>query len=230
MSKKRGSGASLFSRIFTFALGLVLLPLVLVGFYSFLRTLARVREWDNSILFFLGGIILFFILDKLTPLKRVYILSHELSHALFSVSFGGKVQELKVKKNKGWVKLTLQNFLVKLAPYFFPLISFFISLIYFLLLVISAQFRRFYPIYILLLGFSLTIHFWGNWQAIRLGQSDIEKTGKFFSFIFISGANLLALLFFLKLIFWKNLSLTFFLKDFIFHLQKLLAYVTMFKI
>ena len=59
----------------------------------------------------------FFILPQAF---RTYVLGHELTHALWGMLMGAKIGKMKVGKEGGYVELSKSNFLVSLAPYFFP--------------------------------------------------------------------------------------------------------------
>ena len=69
----------------------------------------------------LSGLIVFLAVWKLLPdLTRIYVLGHELTHALWGLAFGAKVSNLKVRSTGGSVTLTKSNVWITLAPYFFP--------------------------------------------------------------------------------------------------------------
>ena len=68
-----------------------------------------------------GALVFILIYIFLPEPKWMYVLGHELTHALWSWPFGGKLKKIKVKSSGGHVLITKSNFLVSLAPYFFPL-------------------------------------------------------------------------------------------------------------
>jgi hypothetical protein len=51
----------------------------------------------------------------------IYVFGHELTHALWTWLFLGKVKRFKAAAKGGHVVVTKNNFLIVLAPYFFPL-------------------------------------------------------------------------------------------------------------
>src|SRR6266699_1585458 len=51
----------------------------------------------------------------------VYVFGHELTHALWTWLFGGRVKKFKATSEGGHVVVTKNNFVIVLAPYFFPL-------------------------------------------------------------------------------------------------------------
>jgi hypothetical protein len=60
----------------------------------------------------------FFLLPK--PMW-IYVFGHELTHALWTWLFGGQVKKMKVTSKGGHVVISKTNFVIALAPYFFPL-------------------------------------------------------------------------------------------------------------
>src|SRR5258706_1741260 len=50
----------------------------------------------------------------------VYVFGHELTHALWTWLFGGRVRKFKASSEGGEVVISKNNFLITLAPYFFP--------------------------------------------------------------------------------------------------------------
>src|SRR5512139_3795490 len=67
---------------------------------------------------FLGYLVIHFLFRK--PILT-YVVGHELTHALFAVLFGGSVKSFKASERGGQVEITKSNFIITLAPYFFPL-------------------------------------------------------------------------------------------------------------
>jgi hypothetical protein len=84
----------------------------------------------------------------------------------------------------GHVKLSGGNFLITLAPYFFPTIS------YFLLPVAFFIPNRSMPVYLMILGASVAFHLVSTWRDLHWEQSDLHNAGIVFSLIFLPVANL----------------------------------------
>src|SRR5512139_283107 len=59
-----------------------------------------------------------------------YVFGHELTHAFFAVLFGGSVKSFQASERGGRVTITKSNFIITLAPYFFPLYTFIALLLY----------------------------------------------------------------------------------------------------
>ena len=62
-------------------------------------------------------VVIFLLLPK--PMW-IYVFGHELTHALWTWLFGGQVKKMKVSSDGGHVVVSKTNFLIALAPYFFP--------------------------------------------------------------------------------------------------------------
>ena len=62
-------------------------------------------------------IVIFLMLPK--PMW-LYVLGHEFTHALWTWLFGGQVKKMKVTAKGGHVLISKTNFVIALAPYFFP--------------------------------------------------------------------------------------------------------------
>ena len=171
-------------RIFKFLIALFLIPLCL-GTIAGLMSQVFSLGGSHYLVYFLAGFLAYLILQTLffTPF-RTYILGHELTHALWSLAFGGKVKKLKVSKNKGEVQLTKVNFLITLAPYFFPFYTFLILGTYY-----SINFfysiDRLFPLLIFLIGFSWSFHLALCFYSLKEGQPDLQRGGVFFSLVII---------------------------------------------
>jgi hypothetical protein len=63
-------------------------------------------------------VVIFLLLPK--PMW-IYVFGHELTHALWTWLFGGQVKKMKVSSAGGHVVVSKTNFVIALAPYFFPL-------------------------------------------------------------------------------------------------------------
>ena len=61
---------------------------------------------------------------------RVYVFGHELTHAIWVWAMNGRVEQIKVRRDSGHIITDTNNFLVALAPYFYPLYSIVVIAIY----------------------------------------------------------------------------------------------------
>jgi hypothetical protein len=119
------------------------------------------------------------------------MLEHELTHAFFALIFFKKIHTISASRQKGGkISIERGNFVIALAPYFFPLITILCGIIKLLL----------HPKYMLLfnflIGFSYIFHILNMISNIHLKQTDIQHSGILFSISFILFLNI----FFLGLI------------------------------
>jgi hypothetical protein len=124
----------------------------------------------------------------------VYVFGHELTHALWAWLFGGRVKKFKTSSRGGHVVVTKSNFLIALAPYFFP--------IYVFLIVVAFaaghwlwNWRAYTVWFHLLLGATYAFHLTLTWHILRHQQSDITEQGYIFSAVVIFLGNSAVLLF-----------------------------------
>jgi hypothetical protein len=116
----------------------------------------------------------------------MHVMAHELTHALMALPFGGKTKELKVSKEGGRVLISKSNFLISLAPYFFPLYALFFALIY---LIARDEFRF---IAAFLTGAALSFHIALTLFSLKSNQSDFHADSDFvFSIIFVYFMNII---------------------------------------
>jgi len=114
----------------------------------------------------------------------LYVMGHELTHALAAVLQGGKADDLRVSTKGGMVKVNRSNFIVNLAPYFFPIYTVAACIIW----AIAAD--RFQPALAALVGFSLAFHFALTLYSLKQHQSDISEVGWLFAIPLIVALNL----------------------------------------
>jgi hypothetical protein len=184
------------------AISLLLWPLALCMAWALAIT-ARDLPWKEPRLWsFSGGMALYSLIQIFfwRPLF-IYVMGHELTHALAAVLHGGQADDLRVSTKGGMVKVNVSNFLVNLAPYFFPIYTFILLLVYWI-----ADPK--YQIYLIfLLGVSLAFHLALTYYSLRQHQSDITEVGWLFAIPFIAVINLIIIVFLLHVIVPESVSL-----------------------
>jgi len=130
---------------------------------------------------------LFFIFR---PPISFYVIGHELSHALFAWMQGVKVLSFKIHAGGGQIEVERTNWLITLAPYFFPIYSLIILLAY-LVVTEVAEIEGLTRFWMLMLGISWAFHITFTGQMLTMRQSDIEREGWFFAGTVIILFNLL---------------------------------------
>ncbi|MFC1452821.1 hypothetical protein ACFLSJ_05690 [Verrucomicrobiota bacterium] len=198
-----GSGVALpragqvFWRLGRFVAGLLMIP-VCVGVSGAVADLAgSVPAGGQAVpasAWALGGgyllwLIVFFSMPR--PV-RTYVLAHELTHALWGALMGAKVIRMSVTKERGSVTLSKSNFLITLAPYFFPLYTVLVILAYYLLAVFVPV-ERYAPVWLGLVGFTWGFHFTFTVTTLFQKQTDIRESGHLFSYTIIYLFNVLGI-------------------------------------
>lgn len=166
---------------------LVLCPFLGYGLGLSFYDLLSASDLDGGIFYFTGGFLIFWIFWLVARRRLVFVctLEHEITHLLFGLLFLKLPRGFRVTlRDGGHVRLKGSNFLIYLAPYFFPTISFALVI---LILLVPFE-RRSVPY--ALLGASAAFHLASTWADLRPGQSDLRKAGLIFSLFFLPAANL----------------------------------------
>ncbi len=142
----------------------------------------------------LGGILVFISCWMFLPRPiQTYVLGHELTHALWGLFFGAKPTRVRVSESGGSVNLSKSNFLITLAPYFFPFYTF-VVVILALLVFIFVRPLPFLPAWMFLVGFTWAFHVLFTVETLTQRQPDVTAYGRVFSWTFIYWTNLLLVL------------------------------------
>ena len=140
----------------------------------------------------LGGAACWIVIFLLLPKPMwIYVFGHELTHALWTWLFGGEVKKMKVTSAGGHVVISKTNFLITLAPYFFPL--------YVVLVIGGFALGRWlwgWPLvyFHLLVGAAYAFHVTLTVHVLQTSQSDITSQGYLFSAVVIFLGNVCVLL------------------------------------
>lgn len=180
---------------------LILCPFLAYGFGIAIYEVIKNSETPKHFYAFAIGFVAFLVFWSFFKklLQVICTFEHEITHLLFGLLFFKMPKGFKVTlREGGHVKLTGSNFLIYLAPYFFPTVSY-------LLLPIAFFIPTDYlPIFYGILGASLAFHLVSTWAELHLKQTDLQKSGVFFSFAFLPVANLIFYGALLVLIFGKT--------------------------
>jgi len=137
-----------------------------------------------------GGFLVFLAIWIFTPAPvRLYVLGHELTHALWGLAFGARPSNLKVGLKGGSVSLTKSNVWITLAPYFFP---FWTAVVGIVALVVRC-FSSPLPIpgaWLFAVGFTWCFHVCFTLRALFQAQPDIQEYGHLFSYVLIWTINI----------------------------------------
>ena len=175
-------------------LALLLLPFCVGSVMALWQVIIRSGNTQTIWLTTLIGAISWIIIYIFIPEPRwMYVLGHELTHALWSLPFGGKLKKIKVSSRGGHVAITKSNFLVSLAPYFFPLYVVIVIIIFY----IGNFFWNWNP-YVLcfyfFIGIAYAFHVTLTFKILKIKQPDIVDEGYIFSTVIIFLGNIIVLL------------------------------------
>lgn len=185
-------------RLLKFIIGLLLLPLCLAATRSIFiicQGLSSSSFGNNPASFFglIIGICFWLVLYFSMPRPAwSYVLGHELTHAFWAWLFGAKVSHVKVSSKGGSVNVSHSNFIITLAPYFFPIYTILVLIIYQLVVLFYDQ-RTYEPLWLGCVGLTWAFHVTFTLSMLKTHQPDIAEHGKLFSFSFIYLMNLLVL-------------------------------------
>ena len=177
-------------RFFCFLLAIALLPCVWGVSRAFvdvflLIPVASGALFSAEMLSAMGGLVAFLVVWVAMPAPvRLYVLGHELTHAVWGLAFGAKVSNLKVGVSGGSVSLSKSNVWITLAPYFFPFWT--------ILVVAAALVARCFVsplpwpcVGLFAVGFTWCFHVCFTIRSLMQVQPDVQEYGHLFSYVLI---------------------------------------------
>ena len=167
----------------------ILLPFAFMGFWD-TGALKVIFEQQLWVLYGAGIYLVgwYFIFRKQFSGSYFSTFEHELTHALFAWMTFHRVSGLTVTWNEGGecrYSGGTGNWLITIAPYFFPTLVF-IPLIVSLFL--EGQHQEVIQGSI---GFFIAYHMTSTWRETHPAQTDLQKTGKLFAWMFLPTANVM---------------------------------------
>jgi len=178
-----------------FIIAILLLPVCAGAAMALGRVLRASYGADTVWVPFLAGAACWLVIFLLLPRPMwIYVFGHELTHALWAWLFGGRVKKMKVTSEGGHVVVSKTNFLIVLAPYFFPLYAVLVILVFAIGHWIW-DWRGYLVWFHLAVGAAYAFHVTLTWQALKTRQTDITSQGYLFSAVIIFLGNVSVLLF-----------------------------------
>lgn len=183
----------------------LLLPLCITMVFALARQLWHASDLVGDPAFWLSvpvwysvmGALVFvvFILAGLmqSALIYVYVLGHELTHAIVARIWGGKVSTFRITPEGGYVESDKDNVVIALAPYFVP-----IWMLCWLLLLslanLACPFEEYPAWFAAGFGFWWFFHLYWTLWVIPREQPDMIEKGVLFSLLTVLATNILILL------------------------------------
>lgn len=162
-----------------------------VAFYELIERILRSAIRFQYVLFGMGTYLLlwFAVLRSRRQFWRTF--EHELTHAIFAVLSGHRIQHFRASEDEGGsihhVGKTRNNFLISLAPYFFPTLTAVPLILLFLVGPSVVPYMEF------AVGMTLVYHVISTLDEARPRQPDLQEHGLVFSYAFIVVMNLIVL-------------------------------------
>lgn len=181
-------------------LAVALLPVCAGAARALWMVLERCGSADTTWVPLLAGAACWMGIFLLLPKPMwLYVLGHELTHALWTWLFGGRVKKMKITSAGGHVVVSKTNFLITLAPYFFPLYAVLVIAIFALGQLIWSW-HGYLVFFHLAVGAAYAFHVTLTCHILQTQQSDITSQGWLFSGVVIFLGNVCVLLFGLPLL------------------------------
>lgn len=189
-------------RLMRWSLALLLLPLCWVTSWTFLSRFSQAaveQDFWKTVEFwyfatgalvmvgwFWSGLLQSFFL-------YLYVLGHELTHAVFVVLYRGKVTDFHVSTRGGYITTNKTNLIIALSPYFVPFWSVVCAALYAAVHHFAGLSQVWDRLLYAVMGITWTFHMvWTLWMIPR-DQPDLKENGTFLSLVVIYLANLLVL-------------------------------------
>ncbi len=158
-----------------FIVGVALLPVCAGGCLALWNVLYANGGADATWLPLMAGAVCWGVVYLLLPRPMwVYVAGHELTHAIWVWLFGGEVRRLRIGARGGHVVVSKSNFLIALAPYFFP----FYAVLVVLMFLVASWFwpgRMLQVWFHLALGAAYAFHLTLTGHVLKTQQSDITE-------------------------------------------------------
>lgn len=188
-------------RILSWLMALALLPLCFITVITLFQRVGHqhilLTFWKSPEFFrFLIGAaitISYLAFARVTDaLLLLYVLGHEMTHAMFVYLCGGRISDLRFSADGGYIMTNKSNILIALAPYFVPFWSIVAVALYgFVNFFMPSTYAD--DVLLVLLGATWCFHIiWTIWM-IPKDQPDLKEHGTFFSLMIIILANLILL-------------------------------------
>lgn len=184
---------------------IIFFPPLLISLIISFPLLFRLLFKKNDFVFFISGILIYTLIHIIYRnskiISKLYIISHEISHAFAGIIKGNKIKKIKISSRAGYVSFSRKtDSVTAIFPYIFPLYNIALTLIYAIVYFIFKLSSH--RLFFLLNGMAIMFYTLNTFQLIFTDQSDFVKFGgRFKSFLFITTINPLVTAIFIMMIF-----------------------------
>lgn len=205
------------NKLAKFFYGILLLPLCYSLFLLLVFIFKNIKYFTGSVQYFFIGCLLYLLIHILLykPIK-LYVIGHELLHAISAYICGANIKKIKFCKNSGSINVDKVNTFIALSPYFFPFYSV-VVILFWIIIKVLFRFNLSWEIFMFFLGFTLMFHLVLTVYAIFLGQQDLQISGWLFSIVLIFIVNCFILIVIFVTLFPLNVNFEV-IKDYFFKL------------
>jgi hypothetical protein len=182
----------MFKRILKFMLGIFVFPVcfgVSLSLYEHLNEI-QIISYCQQKYFIIGAISYLMVHALVFKPSYLYVLSHELMHAVATLLSGGGVKAIKVSSKGGSVVSTKSNIFIALSPYFIPLYVIIVVLLW-----LGAKFllkiHINHGLFLFTIGFTLAFHIVLTIDFLKIRQTDLLRAGYIFSICLIYIVNVI---------------------------------------
>jgi hypothetical protein len=178
-----------------FIIAIALLPVCAGAARALWLVLRSCGSADTTWVPLLAGAACWVVIFVMLPKPMwLYVFGHEFTHALWTWLFGGQVKRMKVTGSGGQVVISKTNFLIALAPYFFPFYAVMVIAV-FALGHLIWNWHSYLVFFHLAVGAAYAFHVTLTGHVLQTQQSDITGQGWLFSAVVIFLGNVCVLLF-----------------------------------
>ena len=176
------------------AVAALLLPVCFGAALALWKVIRACGSADTTWVPMLAGMTCWGVIYWLLPRPMwIYVFGHELTHAVWTWACGGRVRKFRATADGGHVVVTKTNFLIALAPYFFPFYAVIVAAVY----AVGRLFwdwQPYLPWFHLLLGAAYAFHVTLTAHILKTEQPDITEQGYLFSGVIVFLGNVSVLL------------------------------------
>jgi hypothetical protein len=177
-----------------FVIAILMLPVCIGAGSALWKVVRSSGSADTTWVPMLAGAGCWLVVYLLLPKPMwVYVFGHELTHAVWTWVCGGRVKQFKATADGGHVIVSKTNFLIALAPYFFPLYAV-LTVVIFVVGHLFWNWAHYAVWFHLFLGAAYAFHITLTWHILSRKQTDITDQGYLFSAVVIFLGNVAVLL------------------------------------